>query len=242
MIDNINLIYSPVLNYTSCVTDTEMLECRERRHAFMTDGWMFCSVEKEITAFSKCTFPSCAGIPGCCVATVRAVSTMSDTPNWRKPRTVNRCCKTCGWLSQGWLGWWQLLSIRRWFAIPLLLPDLQGTYRLPHFPRGATLLPCDQRWPSEITCHGSRHNLPLLCLAEAWGCTQTSGVQLATGQDSIWKATSMPVPDCAVLIQPFDKGMTSKISIWCWVSFEASNAASTQACRKDLYGSLVSQW
>lgn len=235
MIDNINLIDSPVLNYTSCVTDTEMLECQERRHAFVTDGWMFCSVEKEITAFSKCPFPSCAGIPGCCVATGRAVSAMSDTPNWRKPQTVNRCCKTCGWLSQGWLGWWRLLSIRRWFATPLLLPPS------PLAKRGnfASLWPALTFWdnlpwlkaqpPSALPCRSLGLYIDIRSSAG-----YRPGLHL--------KATSMPMPDCAVLIQPFDKGMTSKISIWCWVSFEASNAASTQACRKDLYGLLVSQW
>lgn len=77
MIDNINLINSPVLSYTPCVTDTEMLECRERRHASVTDGWMFCSVEKEMTSFSKCHFLSCAGIPGRCTAG-RTVSAMTD--------------------------------------------------------------------------------------------------------------------------------------------------------------------
>lgn len=78
MIDNINLINSSVLSCTLCVTDTETLECQERRHAFVTDGWMFCSVEKEITSFSKCHFPSCAGIPGRRVAAGRMVSAMSD--------------------------------------------------------------------------------------------------------------------------------------------------------------------
>lgn len=80
MIDNINLINSPVLSCTQCVTDTEMLECRERRHAFVTDGWMFCSVEKEMTSFSKCHFCSCTGIPGRRVAAGRAVLGMSDAP------------------------------------------------------------------------------------------------------------------------------------------------------------------
>lgn len=78
MIDNINLINSRVLSCTLCVTDTEMLECRERRHAFVTDGWMFCSVEKEMTSFSKCHFPSCAGIPGHHIAAGRMVSATSD--------------------------------------------------------------------------------------------------------------------------------------------------------------------
>lgn len=79
MIDTINFINSSVLSCTPCATDTEMLECRERRQAFVTDGWMFCSVEKEITSFSKCHFPSCAGIPRRRVAAGRAVSGMSDT-------------------------------------------------------------------------------------------------------------------------------------------------------------------
>jgi len=77
-IDNMNLINSPVLSCTPCVTDTEMLECRERRHALVTDGWMFCSVEKEITSFSKWHFPSHAGIPGRHAAG-RTVSVVNDT-------------------------------------------------------------------------------------------------------------------------------------------------------------------
>ena len=80
MIDNINLINSPVLRCTPCVTDMEMLECRERRHVFVTDGWMFCSVEKEMTSFSKCHFPSCAGIPVRRIAAGRTVSAISDAP------------------------------------------------------------------------------------------------------------------------------------------------------------------
>lgn len=57
----------------------EVLECRERRQAFVTDGWMFCSVEEELTSFSKCHFPSCAGIPRHRGAAGRTASVMNDT-------------------------------------------------------------------------------------------------------------------------------------------------------------------
>lgn len=46
---------------------------------FLIDGWMFCSVEEEMTSLSKCHFASCAGIPRHGVAAGRAVSWLSDT-------------------------------------------------------------------------------------------------------------------------------------------------------------------
>lgn len=102
MIDNINLINSLVLSYTPCVTDTEMLECWERRHAFVTDGWMFCSVEKEMTSFSKCHFPSCAGIPGCRAAG-RTVSAMNDTSTEGNCRMQIGAAKyTAGYVRADW--------------------------------------------------------------------------------------------------------------------------------------------
>jgi len=79
MIDNTNLINSLVLSCTLCVSDMEMPECWERRQAFVTDGWMFCSVEEEMTSFSKCHFPPYAGIPRRCAAAGRTISVMNDT-------------------------------------------------------------------------------------------------------------------------------------------------------------------
>lgn len=64
MIYYINLTYSLVLSCTLCVADTEMLECWERRVAFLTDGWMFCSVEKEITSSQNVIFCLVLASPG----------------------------------------------------------------------------------------------------------------------------------------------------------------------------------